>query len=75
MYVEGLQIVDNIARGFKDLAIGGRIPQSLSFVSSIDITRIETQNKKMQVRPDLVRLEDPSDLRVMLNIRLAYTPF
>ena len=38
MYVEGLQIVDNIARGFKNLATGGDVPQSLLFANSRDIT-------------------------------------
>ena len=39
MYVEGLQIVDNIARGFKNAVGGGQVPQSLSFVNSRDITK------------------------------------
>ena len=57
MYVEGLQIVDNIARGFKNLAIGGRIPQSLSFVSSTDITENRNPGQKDagQTRPRTLR--------------------
>ena len=38
IYVEGLQIVDNIASGFKDVAGGGMISESLSFVNAVDIT-------------------------------------
>ena len=39
IYVEALQIVHHIANGFKSAATGGSIPESLSFVSSIDITQ------------------------------------
>ena len=38
IYVEGLQIVDNIASGFKDVIGGATISESLSFVNAIDIT-------------------------------------
>lgn len=38
IYVEGLQVVDNIASGFKDVAGGARIPESLSFVNAKDVT-------------------------------------
>ena len=38
IYVECLQVVDHIARGFKDVANGATVPGSLRFVSARDIT-------------------------------------
>ncbi len=38
IYVEGLQVVDNIASGFKNVVGGARVHKSLSFVNTKDIT-------------------------------------
>lgn len=38
IYVEGLQVVDHIARGFKDVVYGSTVPDSLGFVIGRDIT-------------------------------------
>ena len=38
IYVEGLQVVDHIARGFKDAVYGSAVPDSLGFVIDRDIT-------------------------------------
>ena len=38
IYVEGLQVVDNIASGFKNVVGGARIPESLLFVNAKDIS-------------------------------------
>ena len=37
IYVEGLQVADHIARGFKDVVSGAPVPNSLEFVSKRDI--------------------------------------
>ena len=39
IYVEGLQIVHHFANGFKGAALGGRVPEALTFVNAKDITR------------------------------------
>ncbi|MXY20194.1 MAG: DUF3800 domain-containing protein [Dehalococcoidia bacterium] len=38
IYVEGLQVVDNIASGFKNVVGGVSIPESLLFVNAKDVT-------------------------------------
>ena len=38
IYVEPLQVVDHIARGFKNVAAGGELPNPLTFVARRDIT-------------------------------------
>ena len=38
IYVEGLQVVDNIASGFKNVVSGANVPESLSFVNAKDLT-------------------------------------
>lgn len=38
IYVEGLQVVDNIASGFKNVVGGARIPETLLFVNAKDVT-------------------------------------
>lgn len=38
IYVEGLQVVDNIASGFKNVVGGANVPESLSFVNAKDLT-------------------------------------
>lgn len=46
IYVEGLQVADHIARGFKDVASGAPVPSPLEFVSRRDIaTDRETWRK------------------------------
>ncbi len=59
IYVEGLQVVDNIASGFKDVVGGARIPESLSFINAVDITRDRNVRQKSVGQSSSRALREP----------------